>query len=189
MDDFFIQMFLDDMTRDSDNARPILSIESENDIIEFKRVFGQIATIPKYAKLLCGKVTLAFPKYDKDPRESFQIDEIRRFIQLLDREFLYFFYFLDLDPRINQVFLWVACLLPSTSIEQHDKQVGIAIEPMTLALLLVKRIQAIEAFCEQILDDSTPIIEGLLKTQPELVAAYIADFLRVLDTYDEEEPI
>ena len=114
---------------------------------------------------------------------------MRRFIQLVDVEFPYFLYFLDLDPQLGQTFLWTACLLPLISVEQQSSKVTTGVDFIALVHLLVKRMQAIEEFCDQILDDSTPIIISILKTQPEQVAAAIRTLVRTLDSQDNEEQL
>ena len=41
-----------------------------------------------------GKVAVLFEGYDDDPREVYEIPEVRRFCATLDRRFPYWFYFL-----------------------------------------------------------------------------------------------
>ena len=166
-------------------ALRVIQIQDEDleqgDISNLKRIFGRIVRVPKKAKLLRGNVAITFPKYDDDPREIYLLDDVRRYVQLLDAEFPYFLYFLDLAPELGQTFLWTTCLLPVTHIEQHENKVLIGLDPVALVILLVDRIRAIEMFCEQILDDSTLIIEDILKTQSEEVAVHVLTLLQVLD--------
>jgi hypothetical protein len=116
------------------------------------------------------------PKYDNNPRAVCLFDDVRRFIQLIDAEFPYFLYFLELAPVFGQVFLWTTCLLPLTQVEEHEDKVIIGTDPIALVNLLIEKIRDIEIFCEKILDNSTNIIENVLRVQPADVAMYVADF-------------
>jgi hypothetical protein len=166
-------------------ALRVIQIQDEDldqgDISNLKRVFGQIVNVPKKAKFLRGNVAITFPKYDNDPRALYLLDDVRRYIQLIDAEFPYFLYFLELAPELEQTFLWTTCLLPVTYVEQRENEVLIGLDPVDLVILLVDRIRAIEIFCEQILDDSTSIIEDILKMQSEEVAVQVTTLLQVLD--------
>lgn len=45
----------------------------------------------------CGRVTIGVEGYDNDPRELFEINEVRSFLKKLDVEFPYWFYFIVRD--------------------------------------------------------------------------------------------
>jgi hypothetical protein len=73
--------------------------------------------------------------------------------------------------------MWIACLLPLAQVEKQGDKVAFSYNPEELVLLLVERIQAINAFCEKISDDSTSIIESILTVQPEQVVQGIVNIL------------
>ena|SRR5271166_3011175 len=51
------------------------------------------------AKKLKGRLIFGIQGYDDDPRELFEIPAVRIWMRALDREFPYWFYFLDLGAR------------------------------------------------------------------------------------------
>jgi hypothetical protein len=55
--------------------------------------------------------------YDADPRELFEIAAVRTWMQMLDREFPYWFYFMDLGPRSTLSFV-------TFSLCRYDKVPG-----------------------------------------------------------------
>jgi hypothetical protein len=171
-------------------ALRVIQVQDEDleqgDISNLKRVFERIVRVPKHAKLLRGNVAITFPKYDNDPKAIYLLDDVRRYIQLVDAEFPYFLYFLELAPELEQTFLWTTCLLPVTHVEQHENKVLIGLDSVALVILLVERIHAIEMFCEQILDESTSIIDSILKVQSEEVAVQVIRYLKLLDYLENE---
>jgi hypothetical protein len=166
--------------------RPVALLEiydprlDSKDFAGIAHIFDQMA-IPKRAKRLRTNTAVAFMSYEDDPREDFIIDEIRRFVQALDQKFPYVLY--CLIPE--QIFFWIACLLPLSPVHRQESQIGIEIEAEPLAELLVNRIVAIEALCERILDDERPIIEKILKEMPAPVTALT--LLKLDDLFDEDE--
>src|SRR6516162_1713428 len=60
---------------------------------------------PNNARRLKGKLVFGIGGYDADPRELFEIPEVRTWMRKLDREFPYWFYFLDLGPRSTLSFV------------------------------------------------------------------------------------
>jgi hypothetical protein len=57
-----------------------------------------------------GRITLIFEGFDDDPRDVRNIPEIRRYIEKLDEQFPYWFYFADLDAHTLNVL--ALCLCP-----------------------------------------------------------------------------
>ena len=53
-----------------------------------------LLTDPETVRRLQGKVAIVFEGYDDDPREVYEIPEVRRFCNTLDERFPYWFYFL-----------------------------------------------------------------------------------------------
>lgn len=157
-----------------DNSVRIIQVIDEDlergNIATFKRLFNEISSVPSHAKLLKGNILITFPKYDEDPREYFEIDEIRTFVQRLDAEFAYFMYFLQIDSVICAHISWITCLLQYTRKDTGGKQWTIEIDPLQFAILLADRILSIKKFCEDILDDEMPIINSILQSTPREIA-------------------
>jgi hypothetical protein len=60
---------------------------------------------PENGKRLKGRLVFGIGGYDADPRELFEIREVRTWMHALDREFPYWFYFMDLGPRSTLSFV------------------------------------------------------------------------------------
>jgi hypothetical protein len=85
------------------------------------------------------KLTLWVDGYDDDPRELFEIDEVRRWVQLLDVAFPFWFYFLSLEPRSS--LRWIPlCLCPYGSR-------GKTIDPGALDRFLKWHLFAMGSLC------------------------------------------
>jgi hypothetical protein len=54
---------------------------------------------PENASRLKGRLIFGIRGYDDDPRELFEVPEVRTWMEELDREFPYWFYFMDLGSR------------------------------------------------------------------------------------------
>jgi hypothetical protein len=54
---------------------------------------------PENAKRLKGRLVFRIRGYDDDPRELFEVPEVRTWMEELDCEFPYWFYFMDLGPH------------------------------------------------------------------------------------------
>ena len=72
------------------------------------RVLADRSAVQRYR----GRVDLSFHGYSEDPRELYEIPEVRRFCKKLDEAFPYWFYFLSTDRVILRV---VACCLCSVT--------------------------------------------------------------------------
>ena len=55
--------------------------------------------MPGNVKRLKGRLIFGIRGYDDDPRELFEIAEVRTWMEALSQEFPYWFYFMDLGPR------------------------------------------------------------------------------------------
>jgi len=157
-----------------DNTLRMLEVPDEDlengDISSFQRIFGSISDRPNDAKILRGNVAIVFPKYDHDPRPNYIIEEIRSFIQSLDSALPFFLYFLWPEPKGGQMVFWLACLSQPISRKLFGIKRGYGLNSREVAPLLVVRIKAVEAFCEKIIDDSTPVIQKLLRSVPKEVS-------------------
>lgn len=66
-----------------------------------------------------GRVTLAFEGYDDDPRDLYDISEVRRYVSTLDEAFPYLFYFGDLNG--DTVKLLALCLCRVVKVGNGSK--------------------------------------------------------------------
>ena len=65
-----------------------------NDISLALSTLADLFADPNTVRRLQGRVSLLFEGYDDDPREVYEIPEVRRFCATLDRRFPYWLYFL-----------------------------------------------------------------------------------------------
>lgn len=56
-----------------------------------------------------GRLRIAFHGYDHDPRELYQISDVREYVAMLDRKFPYWFYFLSTDSEILKMLAFCMC--------------------------------------------------------------------------------
>ena len=73
------------------------------------RVLADRETVRRFR----GRVEIAFHGYNNDPREIYEIPELRRFLKTLDGSFPYWFYFLPTDRSTSDTLFMVACCLVS----------------------------------------------------------------------------
>jgi serine/threonine protein kinase len=66
-----------------------------------------------------GRVTLAFEGYDDDPRDVYDIPEVRRYVVALDKAFPYLFYFVDLN--LDTIKVLALCLCRVVKIENGSR--------------------------------------------------------------------
>ena len=60
-------------------------------------------------RMFQGQVGLSFHGYDTDPRELYQIPEVRQYLASLDSKFPYWFYFLSTDDEILKMIAFCLC--------------------------------------------------------------------------------
>jgi hypothetical protein len=65
---------------------------------------------PDVARSFCERVDVAFHGYDDDPRELWEIPEVRQFVHLLDEQFPFWLFFLSKQGSGLQCLL--LCMLP-----------------------------------------------------------------------------
>jgi len=73
----------------------------------------------------CGRVQIAFSGYDNDPRELFEVPEVRLYMLNLDKEFPYWFYFITTFDGGDNLGLISRCLcrwkIISKGYGEYDK--------------------------------------------------------------------
>jgi hypothetical protein len=62
-------------------------------------------TIPETARQAKGRVLFGIKGYEDDPRQLWEIPEVRRWMRQLDAVFPFWFYFLDTGPRSTLSFV------------------------------------------------------------------------------------
>jgi hypothetical protein len=122
------------------------------------RIFREISTVPEHAKELRGRVFLAFPSYDHDPRPNWQIPSIRHFIQEVQRELPHFAYFLIPDIALGHVTMYLLCLA-NVGIDGRTRRSDLA--TVTSAI-----VTAVEGFCESIADAPEDVVRSLYLNLP-----------------------
>ena len=60
-------------------------------------------------RMFQGQVGLSFHGYDTDPRELYQVPEVRQYLASLDSKFPYWFYFLSTDDEALKVIAFCLC--------------------------------------------------------------------------------
>lgn len=98
-----------------------------------------------------GRVSLMFEGYDDDPRDVYDIPEIRRYAKLLDEEFPYWFYFVSLDhPGASTLQVLALCLCRVVKASGFSTP-----HPDDLKQFLLSHIVALNQLCERFqLDDA-----------------------------------
>ena len=87
----------------------------KNDITETLQSLWSVFRDRETLRRFQGRVEIGFHGYDADPRELFEIPEIRRFCRKLDQSFPYWFYVLPSDSSISVSLSVMACCLCSVT--------------------------------------------------------------------------
>jgi hypothetical protein len=98
-----------------ENCQPAETLKALRDWVETSR----------NPKDLCHRLELRFSGYDGDPRELWQIADVRNFVHSLDQEFPFWFYFADLRSDFMKVLAFSLCRVSTvrpgaTVIHQAD---------------------------------------------------------------------
>lgn len=79
-----------------------------------------IYIIRKNVRKYKHRMTIAFSGYEEDPREVFEIEEIRQYVATLSEKFSYWFYFLNIeDGTLNTI---AGCLCRSKQVNQDQME-------------------------------------------------------------------
>jgi hypothetical protein len=88
-----------------------------------------------------GKIALSFSGYDDDPRDVWDISEIRRYVAALDANFPYWFYFAHLGNPTLQVLCLCLCAVVKVGT-------GVRPEPEDFKLFFYDHFAAVNRLCE-----------------------------------------
>jgi hypothetical protein len=89
-----------------------------------------------------GRITLIFEGFDDDPRDVWNIPEIRRYIEKLDEQFPYWFYFADLDAHTLKVLALCLCRVVKVGN-------GSTPDPEDLKHFLASHVIALNILCDR----------------------------------------
>jgi hypothetical protein len=89
-----------------------------------------------------GRITLLFEGYDDDPRDVYDIPEIRRYAKALDEAFPYWFYFANLQGDTLKVLALCVCRIVKVSGFSTP-------QPDDLKQFLFSHIIALNQLCER----------------------------------------
>lgn len=114
------------------------------DIYEPLTVLRQLAGTPEKAVAACGRISLVVDGYDRDPRELFEIPEVRNFIKALDDMWPYWLFFLSqVDDSIKIV---ESCLCDSIEVVPGVTSVDTG----QLEKYLTRHFSALHHYCESL---------------------------------------
>lgn len=117
--------------------------------VEAGNIAGALASLqkllmPASARRLRGRLIFGIRGYDDDPRDLWEIEEVRSWMQKLDREFPYWFYFMDTGPSSTLSFI-------AFSLCQYEKvSVGKVIPPEELQRFLLSHFVAMNDLSRKI---------------------------------------
>ena len=137
----------------------LIVLAEEREMIErgdISRISEIIHSFHQFAKNYEGNIAFAIDGYDDDPRELYEISEVRRWFAKLDKEFPYMMYFLS--EQLNMPLLYVAMFVPF-----EKKPAGLLFQSKSLVAFLRRKGMAIVNFCELIGDNPMPIITRISK--------------------------
>lgn len=118
-------------------------IESD-DISEPLKALRQLADNPEKAVAASGRISIVIDGYDADPRELFEIPEVRRYIKALDEMWPYWFFFLSqADDSIKVV---ESCLCDSIEVVPGVTSV----DTEQLNVCLTRHFSAMNHYCESL---------------------------------------
>jgi hypothetical protein len=116
----------------------------EMDLQEPLQVLRQLAGNPEKAITACGRVSVVIDGFNADPRELFEIPEVRRYIQQLDALWPYWFFFLSqADDSIKVI---ESCLCDSIEVVPGVT----SIDTEQLNDCLTRHFSALNSYCEAI---------------------------------------
>jgi len=131
----------------SEAVEPIIIVVTRSEVERrdtsiVMKPLGDLMRSPERARSFRERIDIAIDGYNEDPRELFEIDEVRAFVRELDGHFPYWLYFLSKEYTGLQCV--TLCLLPPF-LTREGKQKHF---PAKLQEILEKRWQpALEKIC------------------------------------------
>ncbi len=127
-----------------------------------QRLSSQLDELKKAGSAAKGKLLLSFSGYDFDPREIYEIPEIRSFMSKLLAVYPYFFYFLSAENA--QKILYFCCLTKIISVS-HSRGSANSTPQVNIDWEQVNEIDRhTQQYAETVGDSAPPVpLEYLLK--------------------------
>lgn len=122
-------------------SRPQIEV---SDTDEAMGLLHQLMSDPEVMLSCCGRVSLVIDGYNEDPRELFEIAEVRAFIQALDARWPYWYFFLS--QADDSIKLLESCLCDSIEVVPGVN----AIDTDQLTASLTRHFAALTRLCESI---------------------------------------
>jgi hypothetical protein len=110
-----------------------------------------------------GRLHLFVGGYDDDPRELWEIPEVRQYLGALDSRFPFWVWFLD--PTDPSLLLVVACCCELAAYGSHGDTVSAVVLPTRLSDFLVTHLRALEPLASRFgipLDDMGRAADAIL---------------------------
>ena len=140
-----------------------------NDYSFVLNIFDDVLKDPELIRKFKNQVTIGFDGYDDDPKEVFEISQIRNYIQHLTLKFSNWFYFLNLGDHSLGLMMVILC-----KFEKINKSWKIRINPkdfdeVTVHLLkeLLKFYENYKLPQEEIIPQIGRILERLTRIKDE----------------------
>lgn len=120
-----------------------------------------------------GRLHFFLSGYDDDPRELYEIPEVKPYLRALDAKFPYWFWFLE--PADPAILLLVACLAEPAEYGSHGSKVSLTIMPAALAPFLQRQMRALEQLARRFeldVNECLPVVYAYFRhfRVPEAVA-------------------
>ena len=94
------------------------------DVTRVKSFFERLLMTKELAARSQGKVEISFWGYGKDTRELFEIEEVRRYVQILESNLKELLFFLRAKPPSFSLTLIIFCLCDAKIISSRSEVIG-----------------------------------------------------------------
>ena len=137
-------------------SRREIELGQTDDVLAF---LERISSRRGEAVAACGRLCITVEGYDADPRELFEIEEVRRFMRALDATWPYWFYFMN---QVDDGLKWLeSCLCDCIEVVP-----GVAsIDSEQLENQLARHFAALESYCSALAippEQHEEISEGII---------------------------